>query len=130
MIGERMKRMKGFAMTRLRTVLAALALSLLAVLPAAAGSGNNRAIRDLSTLRYVDRVVVIDAGTRGDRFINAKRAHESVLPPTQLQMAIMRNPALVAAIDRSMWNFDLKSVYAARVVGTTVYLYMGEPPPI
>ena len=117
-------------MTRLRAVLAALALSLLAVLPAQAGSGNDRAIRDLSMLRNVDRVVVIDAGTRGDRFIWAKRAHHSVQPLTPLQRAIVRNPALVRAIDRSMWNFDLKSVYAARVVGYTVYIYMGEPPPI
>lgn len=116
-------------MTRLRTVLAILALSLLAALPVQAGSGNNRAIRDLRTLRHVDRLVVIDVGTRADRYIWAKRAHESVQPLTPLQVAIVRNNALVEAINHRVWSFDLKSVYAARVEGYTVYLYMGEPPP-
>ncbi len=116
-------------MTRLAAVLAALGLCLLAVLPAQAGSGNNRAIRDLATLHYVDRVVVVDVAQGSDRWIRAKRAHTSRQPLTPLQVAIAGNPALVEAIDRSMWNFDLKSVYAARVEGYTVYIYMGEPPP-
>ena len=83
-------------MTRLRVVLAALGLilglSLLAALPAEAGSGNDRAIRDLRTLRHVDRLVVIDVGTRHDRWIWAKRAHESRMPLTPLQVAIVHNP--------------------------------------
>ena len=117
-------------MTRLRAVLAALALSLVATLPAAAGSGNDRAIRDLRTLRTVDRVVVIDVGAQSDRHIWAKRAHYSVMPLTPLQVAIVQNPALIEAINRTVWSFDLKSVYAARVEGATVYLYEGEPPPM
>ena len=128
MIGQTMKRTKGFAMTRLRVALAAMALSLVAALPAAAGSGNDRAIRDLETLRTVDRVVVIDVAQGSDRHIGAKRAHHSVQPLTPLQVAIAQNPALVEAINRTVWSFDLKSVYAAKVVGYTVYLYEGEPP--
>jgi hypothetical protein len=128
MIGQTMMRTKGFAMTRLRVALAAMALSLVAALPAAAGSGNDRAIRDLETLRTVDRVVVIDVAQGSDRHIGAKRAHHSVQPLTPLQVAIVQNPALIEAINRTVWSFDLKSVYAAKVVGHTVYLYEGEPP--
>ncbi len=109
-------------------MLAALALSLLAVLPAQAGSGNDRAIRDLRTLRTVDRLVVIDVGAQHDRWIWAKRAHHSVQPLTPLQTAILRNGALIDAINRKVWSFDLKSVYAALVQGNTVYLYLDEPP--
>jgi len=126
--------MKVFAMPGLRVVLAVLGLiwglGLVAAPLAQAGSGNEKAIGDLATLRYVDRVVVIDVAARTDRSIRAKRAHESVMPLTPLQIAILHNPALIDAIDRTVWTFDLKSVYAARVVGYTVYLYMGEPPPI
>jgi hypothetical protein len=129
MIGETMMRIKEFAMMRLRVVLAALALSLLAVLPAAAGSGNDRAIRDLSRLRSVDRVVVIDVAAWSNRHIWAERARISRIPLSPLQLAILRNDALVDAINRTVWRFDLKSVYAARVVAGTVYLYEGEPPP-
>lgn len=121
-------------MTRLRVALAALGLilglSLLAALPAEAGSGNNRAIRDLNTLHTVDRVVVVDTGLWSDRHIWAKRALSSAMPLTPLQVAIAGNPALIAAINRTVWSFDLKSVYSARVEGYTVYLYMGEPPPM
>ena len=124
-----MKPMKGFTMTRLGAALAVLGLSLLAVLPAQAGSGNDGAIRDLRTLHTVDRLVVIDVGARHDRWINAKRAQTSRLPLTPLQTAILRNPALIEAINHRVWSFDLKSVYAARVEGYTVYLYEGEPPP-
>ncbi len=120
-------------MTRLRTVLAALgligALSLLAVLPAQAGAGNERAIRDLRTLRYVDRLVVIDVGAQHDRWIYAKRAQVSRLPLTPLQVAIVNNRPLVEAINHRVWSFDLKSVYAALIEGNTVYLYLDEPPP-
>ena len=128
MIGETMKRMKGFTMMKLRAVLAAVGLCLLAALPAQAGSGNDRAIRDLQSLRHVDRVVVIDAGTQSDRWIWAKRALQSATPLTSLQIAIAGNRPLVQAINRTVWSFDLKSVYAALVKGYTVYLYMGEPP--
>ena len=117
-------------MTRLRTVLAAAGLSLLAVLPAQAGSGNDRAIRALATLRYVDKLVVIDVSIGHDRYIWAKRAHASMQPLTPLQVAIANNPALVEAINRTVWSFDLKSIYAALVRGNTVYLYEGDPPPI
>ncbi len=117
-------------MTRLGVVLAAVAaLFLLAVPPAEAGSGNNRAIQALSTLRYVDRVVVVDAARGTDRWLDAKRAHTSRQPLTPLQAAIAGNPALVDAINRTVWSLDLKSVYAARVEGYTVYIYLGEPPP-
>ena len=116
-------------MTRLRVVLAAVGLCLLAILPAQAGSGNDRAIRDLSTLRTVDRVDVIDVGLWSNRHIWAKRALPSASRLTPLQLAILRNRALIDAINRTVWSFDLKSVYAARVEGYTVYLYMGEPPP-
>ena len=120
-------------MTGLRRVLAACgliaALSLLAVLPAEAGSGNERAIRELRTLRYVDRLVVIDVGAQHDRWIESKRAQESRLPLTPLQVAIMNNGALVEAINHRVWSFDLKSVYAALIEGNTVYLYLDEPPP-
>jgi hypothetical protein len=125
--------MKGFTMTRLGAALAAggliCGLSLLAVLPAQAGSGDDRAIRDLRTLRTVDRLVVVDVGMRHDRWIWAKRAHDSRMPLTPLQTAIVRNHALVEAINHTVWSFDLKSVYAANVKGYTVYLYMDEPPP-
>ncbi len=120
-------------MTRLRVALAALGLilgfSLLAVLPAQAGSGNDRAIRALSTLRTVDRVVVIDTAVT-QHHIWARRMMSSSTPLTPLQVAIVQNPALIAAINRTVWSFDLKSVYSARVEGYTVYIYMGEPPPI
>jgi hypothetical protein len=128
-----MKPMKGFTMTRLGAALAAggliCGLCLLAVLPAQAGSGNDRAIRDLRTLRTVDRVVVVDVSSTS-RWIWAKRAHNSVMPLTPLQSAIVRNRPLIDAINRTVWSFDLKSVYAARVEGYTVYLYEGEPPPM
>ena len=128
-----MKPMKGFTMTRLGAALAAggliCGLCLLAVLPAQAGSGNDRAIRDLRTLRTVDRVVVVDASATS-RWIWAKRAHNSVMPLSPLQSAIVRNRPLIDAINRTVWSFDLKSVYAARVEGYTVYLYEGEPPPM
>ena len=124
-----MKPMKGFTMTRLGAALAVLGLSLMAVLPAQAGSGNDRAIRDLRTLRTVDRVVVVDVSATS-RWIWAKRAHNSVMPLTPLQTAIVRNRPLIDAINRTVWSFDLKSVYAARVEGYTVYLYEGEPPPM
>ena len=133
MIGETTNQTKGRTMTRLGAALAALGLilglSLLAVPPAQAGSGNDRAIRALSTLRTVDRVVVVDIAIT-QRHIWAKRMMGSTTPLTPLQVAILQNPALIAAIDRTVWSFDLKSVYAARVEGYTVYLYMGEPPPI
>ncbi len=128
MIGETMKHAKGFTMTRWHAAMAALGLSLLAVVPAHAGSGDELAIRQLRTLRTVDRLVVID-GTQSDRLIWGKRAHVSRLPLTPLQMAIAENPALVEAINHRVWSFDLKSVYAARIEGYTVYLYEGEPPP-
>ncbi len=128
-----MKPMKGFTMTRLGAALAAggliCGLCLLAVLPAQAGSGNDRAIRDLGTLHTVDRLVVVDVGARHDRWIYAKRAQTSRLPLTPLQTAILRNRALVEAINHRVWSFDLKSVYAALVQGDTVYLYLDEPPP-
>ena len=128
-----MKPMKGFTMTRLGAALAAggliCGLCLLAVLPAQAGSGNDRAIRDLRTLRTVDRVVVVDVSAT-NRWIWAKRAHNSVMPLSPLQSAIVRNRPLIDAINRTVWSFDLKSVYAARVEGYTVYLYEGEPPPM
>ena len=109
---------------------AALAgLSLLAALPAQAGSGNDRAIRALATLRYVDRLVVVDVGSMSDRRIWSKRAAHSYWPLTPLQLAIANNPAVVEAINRTVWSLDLKSVYAARIEGYTVYLYEGEPPP-
>jgi hypothetical protein len=127
MIGGTMKKSKGFAMTRLFTALAAAGLGLLTVLPAQAGSGNDRAIQALSTLTTVDRVVVIDVSATS-RWIWGKRAHNSVMPLTPLQTAIVRNRPLVDAINRTVWSFDLKSVYAARVEGYTVYLYEGEPP--
>jgi hypothetical protein len=130
MIAKTMKPMKGFTMTRWRALLAALALSLVAVLPAQAGSGNDRAVRDLRTLRTVDRVVVVDVAAQSDRHIWAKRALPSIMPLTPLQVAIVRNRSLVEAIDRTVWSFDLKSIYAARVEGYTVYLYEGEPPPM
>jgi hypothetical protein len=133
MMGGTMKRSKGLAMTRWRAVLAALGvvlgLGLLAVAPAEAGSGNTRAIHDLRTLRYVDRVVVVDVSIGHDRYIWAKRAHQSVQPLTALQTAIVNNRPLIEAINRTVWSFDLKSIYAARVEGYTVYLYMGDPPP-
>jgi hypothetical protein len=115
-------------MTKLGVVLAAAGFSLAAALPAAAGSGNDRAIRDLRVLRTVDRVVVIDTA-QSDRHVRAKRALASVMPLTPLQIAIVQNRPLIEAIDRTVWSFDLKSVYAAKVVGYTVYLYEGEPPP-
>jgi hypothetical protein len=124
-----MERTKGFAMTTLRTALAAAGLSLLAVLPAQAGSGNDRAIRALATLHYVDRLVVVDVGSMSDRRIWSKRASHSRQPLTPLQLAIANNPAVVEAINRTVWSFDLKSIYAARIEGYTVYLYEGEPPP-
>lgn len=129
MIGETMNQVKGMAMTGWRVGLAAAGLSLLAVLPAQAGSGNDRAIRDLSRLRHVDRLVVVDVGAQSDRWIWAKRAHYSRFPLTELQLAIADNPAVVDAINRTVWSFDLKSIYSARVEGYTVYLYAGEPPP-
>jgi hypothetical protein len=120
-------------MTRLRAVLAVfgviLGLGLLAAVPAEAGSGNDRAIRDLRTLRTVDKLVVVDVGAQHDRWIYAKRAQESRLPLTPLQVAIMNNRALVETINRTVWSFDLKSVYAALIQGNTVYLYLDEPPP-
>ncbi len=120
-------------MTRLRVVLAALGLtlglSLLVALPAEAGTHNVRAIRDIGTLRTVDRLVVVDVGRQHDRRIWEKRSHYSRMPLTPLQVAIVSNPALLHAINHTVWSFDLKSVYAARVEGYTVYLYMDEPPP-
>ena len=109
-------------MTGLRKVLAVAGLicglGLAAVMPAQAGSGNDRAIRDLKTLRYVDKLLVIDTGIQHDRWINAKRAHHSRQPLTPLQAAIANNPALVEAINHRVWSFDLKSVYAALVAAT------------
>jgi hypothetical protein len=95
--------------------------------PAEAGSGNRAAIAAIATLRYVDRVNVIDT-VLSDRFVYSKRAMPNNTPLTPLQVAIISNPALVDAIRVTVWSFDLRSAYAARVEGNTVYIYLGEPP--
>ncbi len=110
-------------------MLAAAGCYALAALPALAGSGNDLAVRQLQTLHRVNRVVVVDVEAWSDRDIWAKRALHSSTPLTPLQIAIASNRALVAAINATVRRFDLKSIYAARVEGYTVYLYMGEPPP-
>jgi hypothetical protein len=116
-------------MKKILAMLAFVAMTAM-VAPAQAGSGNDRAIRALRVLHTVDRVVVVDTVAWSDRHIWSKRALPKITPLTPLQVAIVNNHSLVAAIDQTVWSFDLKSVYAARVEGYTVYLYMGEPPPM
>jgi hypothetical protein len=114
-------------MKRIAAVLALGLGALLAAVPANAGSGNRAAIAALATLRYVDRVDVIDT-VLNDRFIYSRRAMPNNTPLTPLQVAILNSPPLVQAIRASVWRFDLRSVYAALVEGNTVYIYLGEPP--
>jgi hypothetical protein len=105
-----------------------MGLAALAAEPALAGSGNVAAIHDIETLRYVNRVNVIDTAAQSDRWVYGKRAMHNNAPLTPLQVAILNNGALMHAIQTTVWSFDLRSVYAAKVEGYTVHLYMGEPP--
>ncbi len=89
---------------------------------------NATAIRQLQSLRQVNYVNVIDTGATADRWVFAKRAMHSNTPLTPLQVAIVSNPVLMSAVRATTWNFDLKSIYAARIEGYSVYLYMGSPP--
>jgi hypothetical protein len=96
--------------------------------PVLAGSGNDAAIRAIQTLRTVNFLDIIDV-SQDNPHIDSMRAMPSRTPLTPLQEAIAGNPALVEAIRHRGWApFDLKSVYAARVEGYSVYLYMGDPP--
>jgi hypothetical protein len=121
----RMLAMKRIALV----VLAVVGWSALAGLPARAD--NAAAIQALQTLRSVESVNFIDVAARSDRWIYAKRALPSHTALTPLQVAIVSNPAVVAAITNLRFRgaFDLKSVYAARVEGARVYIYLGDPPP-
>ena len=97
--------------------------------PAYAGGGNDEAIRALSRLKEVAAVDVIDVAGESDPNIFAKRGIPDCMPLTPLQTAIVNNRAVVAAIDDGFLTyFDLKSVYAAKVVGDRVYIYLGDPP--
>ena len=114
-------------MKRLVAMLAVVGGCLMAAAPADAGSGNRAAIAALATLRYVDRVDVIDT-VLSDHTVQSRRAQYNNTPLTPLQVAIISSPPLVQAIRATVWSFDLRSVYAARVEGGTVYIYLGEPP--
>ncbi len=105
-----------------------LGATLAAAQPAVAGTGDNVAIHNIETLRFVTRVNVIDVAARLDRRVWGRRAMYNNAPLTPLQVAILNNRPLMNAIQATVWSFDLRSVYAAKVEGYTVYLYMGEPP--
>ena len=109
-------------------VVAAAGWSALAGAPVRAD--NAAAIAALQTLRSVESVNFIDVAARSDRWIYAKRALHSHADLTPLQVAILNNPAVVAAISDQRWRgaFDLKSVYAADVRGGRVTIYLGDPP--
>ena len=96
---------------------------------AQAGSGNDAAIRAIQNLRVVTFLDIIDVAAETEPDIESMRAMPTTTPLTRLQLTIANNPALVDAILGQHWvQFDLKSVYSARVEGNSVYLYMGWPP--
>lgn len=108
--------------------IATLVVCTLAPALAMAGSGNDAAIRAIQSLRVVNFLDIIDV-SNGNPHIESMRAMPSSTPLTPLQEAIVSNPVLVDAIRHRHWSpFDLKSVYAAKVEGYSVYIYMGDPP--
>jgi hypothetical protein len=115
-------------MKKLGAIAIAAGLAALASVPAQADTGNWAAIDAINHLRYVDSVNVIDVGSWGDRWVYSKRAMHSNAPLTPLQVAIVSNPHLMRVIQATVWSFDLKSAYSARVDGNHVTIYVGDPP--
>ena len=103
-------------------------VTLLAIAGGQAQADTAATIRQLQTLRQFNSLTIIDVaamseeGKRGKRnTLAAQRAANCNSPFTTLQAAIANNPALSRRVP------NLRSVYAARVEGGRVYIYLGDP---
>ena len=86
-------------------------------------------IARLQALPHVTSVNVIDVASWSDRHINEKRWMRTARGWTPLQRAILARSDLMDLIERRVWSFDLKSVYAMTVLPSgRVVIYLGEPP--
>ena len=105
-------------------------LGLLGAAPALAGGESAAELAQVAKLRNISKVVLVDTGQISNpRWIFSRRAMESKVPLTPLQVAIASNGRLMAHIRATAWSFDLKSVYSIHMgADGKVVIYLGEPP--
>jgi hypothetical protein len=110
--------------------IAAAAAGFLAVAGSSAGAApTDVEIARLQALQHVTSVNVIDTALWGDRHVQEKRWMRTARGWTPLQQAILAKTELMDLIQRHVWSFDLKSVYALTVMPSgRVVIYLGDPP--